>query len=727
MNPSFAAVPLAAPEARLEAVHLGQVTQVLRRRWKLVAGAALAAFAASVAFVTVVPPRYTGEAKLILESRDSFYTRPTQDRTDQQPLIDEQAVASQVQVVMSRDLAREAIRQLGLVGNEEFDPLAGEIGLVRRLMILVGITKNPLDRPPEDRVLESYYDHLLVYPVGKSRIVAVEFRSKDPELAAKAANAIAELYLATQEAAKKDMARNASGWLGTNIGTLRQRVAEAEAKVEEYRGKAGLLLGTNNVGINAQQLTDLNTQLAQARTAQADSQAKARLIREMIKGGRAFEIPDVANNELIRRLIEQRINLRAQLALEERTLLPQHPRIKELNAQVNDLESQIRGAAERTVRTLENDAKIAGSRVETLQAAIESQKSVVAQANEAEVQLRALEREARAQRDQLESYLARYREATARDAENAVPPDARVVSRAVTPDKPSFPKKLPIVLLATLAAVVLAAGWIVGRELLADPGAAAAGAPEYPEEDAVARGEGEGDKSRFTFAREPSFETANADAGAGAAPALPPPAAPAVPPALADHDRFELEALIGRLSEFLPQGRGRRVLVTGLDRAGHAPDLARALGRTLGRHHRAILVSVDGGVRPHARPGFTDLVAGEASFAEVIGREGDSRLHLVGTGLLDEARLAEEADAVEGVLRAFDQTYDWVICLLHDGQDPALLGLLAPRADAVVIASNEDAASLPLVDFYERAKAAGAPDVVVAREAEPAEADLVAA
>ena len=147
---------------------------------------------------------------------------------------------------MSRDLAREAIKQLGLVGNREFDPLAGEISLVRRLMILIGLVKNPLDRPPEDRVLENYYERLLVYPVGKSRIVAVEFRSKDPELAAKGANTIAELYLDMQEAAKKDTARNASTWLGTKIDALRQRVAEAEAKVEEYRRKAGLLVGTNN-------------------------------------------------------------------------------------------------------------------------------------------------------------------------------------------------------------------------------------------------------------------------------------------------------------------------------------------------------------------------------------------------------------------------------------------------------------------------------------------------
>lgn len=717
MTTAYAAPDMsqAPAELRLEAMHLGEAAEALRARWRFIAGATVAAFAASFLFVSIVPPRYTGEAKLILESRDSFYTRPTQDRVEQQPQIDEQAVASQVQVVMSRDLARDAIKQLGLVGNPEFDPLAGEIGPVRRLMILLGVAKDPLDGPAEDRILESYYEHLLVYPVGKSRIVAIEFRSKDPELAAKGANTVAELYLSRQEGAKIDTARNASSWLGANIETLRRRVAEAEAKVEEFRGKSGLFMGSNNSPINAQHLSDLNTQLAQARTAKADAEAKARLIRDMIKGGRAFEIPDVANNELIRRLIEQRINLRAQLALELRTLLPQHPRIKELNAQVDDLEAQIRGAAERTVRTLENDAKIAGSRVETLQAALDSQKSVVVHANEAEVQLRALEREAKAQRDQLESYLARYREATARDAENAVPPDARIVSRAITPDRPSFPKKLPIVLFTTLAGLILAAGWALGRALLAGPAVAGVPASEYLEEEALAGPEAEAGSSGFTFEREPHFDFA------AQARALPSPAAAAMA------DRFDLAALIARLSQELPEARGRRVLVTGLNAGSGAADLAKALGRTLAQRSRAILVCVDGGGEVPLRHGFTDLVAGEVSFAAIIGRETSSRLHLVGAGFLDGALLAQEWEAVDRALSAFDQTYDWVVALLHEPSEAQLLELLAPRMDSVVVASNEDATSMPLIEFYECIKAAGARDVVVAREAEPAEADLVAA
>ena len=124
---------------------------------------------------------------------------------------------------------------------------------------------------------------------------------------------------------------------------------------EDFRSRHGLLVGANNTTITAQQLADLSTQLSNARTQQAEAQAKATIIRDAIKAGRTFEIPDVANNELVRRLIEQRVNLRAQIALESRNLLSEHPRIKELNAQLADLEGQIRAAAERAVRTLENE------------------------------------------------------------------------------------------------------------------------------------------------------------------------------------------------------------------------------------------------------------------------------------------------------------------------------------------------------------------------------------
>ena len=81
--------------------------------------------------------------------------------------------------------------------------------------------------------------------------------------------------------------------------------------------------------------------------------------------------------------------------------------------------------------------------------------------------MRALEREAKAQRDLLESYLAKYRETTARDslrvcADRYAHHLARLVSNT-----PYFPKKMPIVLVATLAALFISAGFITTGELLA--------------------------------------------------------------------------------------------------------------------------------------------------------------------------------------------------------------------------------------------------------------------
>src|SRR5438270_4593801 len=115
------------------------------------------------------------------------------------------------------------------------------------------------------------------------------------------------------------------------------------------------------------------------------------------------------NSEIIRRLNEQRVTLRAQLAEQSSTLLDNHPRIKELKAQIADLDRQIRDEAQRLARSLENDARIAGAKLESLQAELSQLKALAASSSGQDVELRALEREAKAQRDLLESYLAKYR------------------------------------------------------------------------------------------------------------------------------------------------------------------------------------------------------------------------------------------------------------------------------------------------------------------------------
>ncbi|MGB8397200.1 GumC family protein, partial [Bradyrhizobium sp.] len=454
---------------------LGQA--LIRKRNWIIVPTVLAAVL-SIAAVNTVTPRYKSEARILIDGRENIFLRPNGERSEERGALDAEAVTSQVQLLLSRDLAREIIRKNELAERPEFDPVPRGFSPLKSLLALFGIGRDPFSLTPEERVLEAYFDRYTAYAVDKSRVIVIEFQSRDPELAARVANSIAEGYLGLQQGARQAQAKSASQWLSGEIDNLRNKVAEAESRVEDFRSKSSLFVGTNNTTLSNQQMGELNTQLNNARALKSDAESKARLIREMLQGGKPIEASEVLNSELIRRLSEQRVTLRAQLAEQSSTLLGGHPRIKELKAQLADLDRQLREEASKVSRALDNDARIAGGRVEGLSASLEQSKRQASSTNGQDVRLRALEREAKAQRDLLESYLAKYREANTRENIDAAPADGRIISRATVSNTPAYPKKLPIVLIATLATLLLATGMIVTGELLrmTAPGAAVAAA-----------------------------------------------------------------------------------------------------------------------------------------------------------------------------------------------------------------------------------------------------------
>src|SRR4051794_16538418 len=455
--------PAAFESGDLDLRALGQA--LARKRGWIIVPTVLAAVL-SVTAVNMVTPRYKSEARILIDGRENVFLRPNGERNEERSAIDPEAVTSQVQLLLSRDLAREIIRKNKLAERPEFDPVLQGLSPVKSMLALFGIGRDPFSLTPEERVLDAYFDRFTAYAVDKSRVIVIEFQSRDPELAARVASSIAEGYLVLQQGARQAQAKSAGQWLSGEIESLRKRVAEAESRVEDFRSKSSLFVGTNNTTLSNQQMGELNTQLNNARALKSDAESKAKLIREMLQSGKPIEASEVLNSELTRRLSEQRVTLRAQLAEQSSTLLDGHPRIKELKAQLADLDRQLREEASKISRSLDNDARIAGGRVEGLTASLEQSKKQASSTNGQDVQLRALDREAKAQRDLLESYLAKYREANTRENIDAAPADGRIISRATLSNTPAYPKKLPVVLIATLATLMLSAGAITTGELL---------------------------------------------------------------------------------------------------------------------------------------------------------------------------------------------------------------------------------------------------------------------
>ena len=666
-NPSApAAVPIAVDgEPDLRA--LGRILWAKKAN---ILGITLLAAVAAFVVVNTMTPRYRSESRLLLEARENVFLRAEADKnSSDRTTIDPEAVTSQIQLVLSRDLAREVIKKENLAALPEFDPALRGPSVLKIVLSLFGIGRDPGAMTKEERTLESYYDRLNVYAVEKSRVIAIDFDSANPELAARVANTIAATYLTMQQTNRQDQTRAAGDWLAGEIAGLRTKVADAEAKVDDYRAKANLFAGSNNTSLPTQQLTEINSQISAARGQKADLEARARQLRELVRSGKPIESSDISNSESMRRLIELRNQLRSQLAEQSTTLLDRHPRIKELKAQIAEVEREIRSEGERLARQLDNDAKVAGDRLETLTASINTVKKLVSQTNTQDVQLRALERDAKTERDLLESYLAKYREATARDNINAAPPEARIISRASPAINPTFPKKLPTVLIAAFAAFALSAGFIVTGALLATaplpagfaPVSAAPAAPATPRVDS------------------PSVKPANAPAAGMAA----------VP--LGVNTVEQIARALRRAGD-----DGRRVTVVGTMRNVGTTYAAIALARTLAQESNVVLVDLAFGAsnlsiistEPSA-PGIAELVHGTASFGDVITSDRYSPVHLVATGNVgDDGAALAASPMLATMIEAMGCAYDHVVIDVGSAADIPLERLAPLAARAVLVAAD---------------------------------------
>ncbi len=779
-----------APAGRAHAEPVGEIDlralwTAIKRRRRAILSPTILAFVLVGFYVQVATPRYTAQSQLLLENQETFFTRP--DRTppsDQASQVDQEAVASQVQLIASRDLARRAIRELGLKGDPEFDPLA-RVGAINRVLILLGLAHDPSREGVDARMTKAFADRLTVYSPPKTRVIAIEFTSRDAELAARGANLVADLYLREQSAAKRANAKQAADALATQIGDLRAKLADADAQREAYRSRSGLLAGGNNMTVSGQQLADINTDLSKARTTQADARAKASILRDLLREGDATDVSDVVNDASVRLIAQQRVLAQAQLAESARTLLPGHPRMKELAGQVAQFDLALKAAAKQAVATLENDARIAGQRVANLEAVLSTSKQAVGVANTDEVRLHALERNAQSFKDQLESSTTKYQEALARQSSAATPADARIIARATVPQEPAFPKKVPFTAFGTVAAFVFALGAVVAGELLsgrvaapldehgdqrpvismgapADPSPAPVSATReridvHPDRVDAAPSRGmpptEPTASRGLLAAAVAYlrlfgqSAASSRVGgeaidhhAGAPDTVLLPSGPAPVQAAPDMDRAlaidaapgmeDIAAIVERIVAVHRPGHGLQVVGTSLGDA--AGDTLTDLGRRLSSRGRSIIVDLN---RTPVK--LAAMVAPEAGgHPALTAMPGLSEL-LAGTQSFAEVIHRDHASRLhfiptgmldadfrdfDLVLDALAETYDFIVLLAPAFPQNEIAKVMAPYADVVVLASGADADDELLYALEDELIEAGARDVMlVGRAARPSD------
>lgn len=284
--------------------------------------------------------------------------------------------------------------------------------------------------------------------VPKTRIIEIHFANPDPQLAAKVVNTLVNVYVEQNFKTKFESAMQTSDWLSKQLSDLQLKVETSQEKLVRYQKENGILGIDEKQNIVTSKLDELNKELTAAEADRIQKESKYR----MTLSGNPELIASVDSNSLLARLRQQESDLRNQIAQSEVQLGPAHPRIRELNSQLQQVQVTVRSEIEKLSGRIKTDFQGASQREGMLRAALEGQKQQANKLNESAIEYSLLKRDVDTNRQLYEGLLQKLKEASV--SAGLKSSNIRVVDVARVPLAPARPDKRRNIMLALAMGLV---------------------------------------------------------------------------------------------------------------------------------------------------------------------------------------------------------------------------------------------------------------------------------
>jgi len=302
---------------------------------------------------------------------------------------------------------------------------------------------------PLNRVYDRYFRNLTVRS-DRPRVIDIRFVANTPDLAASVANALADIYIADQIDIRRQSTSRETVWLDQRVSELRDRVNEAQQRLEDFRVKHGII-DMSGATVLQRQLTEYNQQLMAAQLRRSELESRARQLQQLSQAGGAGADDSATILEApgVQRLREQETAAARHVAELAALYRDDHPKLQQARAELKDIRGKLDDEMRRVVAAAANQAKLAREQESTLSARLAELNQQVEQQASADSTLRLLQVDLKTNTELYETLLNRLREARAMEQGTDVAP-VRIISRALPPDRAFFPNK-PVLIGAAAA------------------------------------------------------------------------------------------------------------------------------------------------------------------------------------------------------------------------------------------------------------------------------------
>lgn len=392
-------------------------------------------------------PIYEASAQITLDPRRVAIAQPVNAQTQRrdEPMIDSGRADTELEMMRSEGVVRSVVVSLGLQDMPAFN--APKPGLRSTLTSFVGdaIGQAPEPAAPateEQRIaatVAAVASNLKVERVATSYAFVLTYSAEDPVLAAQIANAFASAYIDQQMNADFDSTKQAVDWLKQRTDELSAQTLRADRAASEYQTKANISRSDGKL-IDEKRLETLSEQLADSQSQLAEAQARYESVKSYSSvSPDQLVVTDSFQNVVITKLRDHYVDIKVRADGLAARFGERHEAVQKLRREAQAIETSIRQELLRYQETYKAEYEIALGRTRDIQKALDDQTGRAASVSAAQVQLNALEADARALRAAYDGYMQRYTDAMQRQSFPVS--EARVISNAVASDRPSKPKR----------------------------------------------------------------------------------------------------------------------------------------------------------------------------------------------------------------------------------------------------------------------------------------------
>jgi len=429
--------------------------QLLRGRRTLILCVALLGAAAGFGLSMILTPVY--EARSTLEFQSTRSSDPVSGmQSDAGGLTPESYLQTQVRVLKSRTLQKRVESAL----DSRFATKDQPVGLFTRVRQLVGLRVAAAGLHSTPVIPKLPPVETQVKLVENSRIVEITCDSPNPRFAAAYADALAQNYIDYNIEAVWQSAQSTSDWLTRQLQGLRTRLEDSENRLQAYTQDSGLIYTGNAESVDDDRLKQIEKALSDAQADRINKQSAY----EIATTTPPESLPQVLDNGRLSDYQSKLADLRRQYAEQSAIYTPAHYKVRELQAQITDLENTMRRERTNIVGRIQSDFEAAQKRERMLQSAYSAQLARVSDQSRKAIQYGMMKREVDTNRQVYEQLLQKAKQVGIGAAME--PNNVRVVDTAELPRRPTRPDPLRYCALGLASGLTLAIGFVVCGEFI---------------------------------------------------------------------------------------------------------------------------------------------------------------------------------------------------------------------------------------------------------------------